>query len=85
MSHHVALILELHAGMRMLNSQVKAFALPKPRSYKPTDHYADFKGSIILLILGSDLLDANMQVIQLFQVLSLFVLANASPLLFHSP
>jgi hypothetical protein len=80
MSHHVALILELHAGMRMLNSQVKAFALPKPRSYKPTDPHAVFKCSIILWVLESDLLDASMQAIQLFQLFSLFFLANASPL-----
>jgi hypothetical protein len=70
----------MYAGMRMLNSQVKALALPKPRSYKTTDHDAVFKCSIILLILGSDLLDENMQVIQLFQLFSLFFLANASPL-----
>jgi hypothetical protein len=76
------MITELRAGMKMLNSQVEALALPKPRSYKPTDPYADFKGSIILLILGSDLLDANMQAIQLFQVLSHFVLPTL--LLFSS-
>jgi hypothetical protein len=64
----------------MPNSQVKAFALPKPRSYKPTDPHAVFKFSIILLILGSDLLDANMQAIQLFQLFSPFLLTNASRL-----
>jgi hypothetical protein len=45
MSHHGTLIPELYASMRMLNSQVKALELPKPRSYKLTDPHAVFKCS----------------------------------------
>jgi hypothetical protein len=48
------------------------------RSYKPRDPDAVFEFSIIFLILGSDLLDVNMEVIRLVQLFSLFFLANAS-------